>query len=663
MIEVELPDGRVVEFPEGTDTATMERALADFAKPADFSGVRGSASTKAAPSTMDRVAREAGLGLRAGMRGAYGLPGIVLDPLLGAAGLGTSQQAAESHADAIGLPRPETGSERVGGQITEALTSGGGLMGLGRHLAGKAPGALRGIGELLTTAPRAQVAGLVGGAGAAGVARESGGGQGAQTLAGLVGGLTPAAAGAGGAMSLRGLVRGGVAGRERMQQNISDFNSIGAQPSVGQAAGNVRMRGAESLLSGAPTSTARMGAFAERQAEDIGAGLRAKADAFMPNASGERAGRAVEAGIDTFAGNVGATRKALYWQADRYIPNDTPLPLERTNMALAELTTPTPGAAATTGSLINPKILQIAQNLSDDLAQNGGNLPYAAVKELRTRIGQELADFTLSPDRPTREFKRLYAALSQDLEEAARKQGPAAEMAARRANDYTRASAERLEQVQRVVDKNGGPEKVFSAVMSGTQDGGTTLRAVMQSLPKEGQRAVTAAVIKRMGLATPGQQGAAGDVFSAQTFLTNWNKVSPEARRALFDRHGPAFVKDMDKIARTAENIRTGSRVYANPSGTANKAAAYSYWASLPAAAAAIPFTGGAPLVGLVLGGVGANAMARAMTNPKFVSWLARATEMPAGALPQQLVILRGVAEDDPDVAEVLAELEQQPSQ
>lgn len=39
-IEVELPDGSVVEFPEGTDNATMERALSQYSAAPDFSGVR-----------------------------------------------------------------------------------------------------------------------------------------------------------------------------------------------------------------------------------------------------------------------------------------------------------------------------------------------------------------------------------------------------------------------------------------------------------------------------------------------------------------------------------------------------------------------------------------------------------------------------------------------
>lgn len=43
-IEVELPDGNVVEFPDGTDNATMERALKAYAfnnSRADFSNVQG----------------------------------------------------------------------------------------------------------------------------------------------------------------------------------------------------------------------------------------------------------------------------------------------------------------------------------------------------------------------------------------------------------------------------------------------------------------------------------------------------------------------------------------------------------------------------------------------------------------------------------------------
>lgn len=620
------------------------------------------------PSFTQRVGRELGLGARGMIQGAYGLAGTLGGDIASSAEAAargipyrSTREAGVALADTLGLPSPQSSTERVGGDVTEALTGGAGLMGAGRILASKAPSAIQTVanrvGDTLQAMPKTQVASLVGGSTASGVTRELGGGQGAQIAAGLVGGLTPAGLAAAAPMALRGLARGGEVGRQTMQQTINDFRSVGAEPSVGQATGNFRTQGAESLLAGGPTSAGVMSRAAEQQADNIGAGLQSKADKFFPNASAERAGRAVERGAETLSKNIKATKRALYWQADQFIPEATPVPLSNTWQTVAKLTAPTPGAVATTEALINPRISQLRQTLETDLAAGGGQIPYAALKRIRTDIGEQLTDFSLSPDTPTRELKQLYASLSRDMEAAAQSRGPNAVQAAKRANTYTRAAADRMEQVQRVIDKNGGPEKVFDAVMSGTQDGGTTLRAVMQSLPKEGQRAVTGAVIKRMGLATPGQQGAAGDTFSAQTFLTNWNRVSPEAKRALFDRHGPAFSADMDKLARVADRIRSGSKVFANPAGTTNRGAALTYAATL----------GGSLLTGqlgalatLAGSGAMANLMARAMTNPRMVAWLAKASTLPVSSIPQQVITLKGIADrtGDEDFADMAALLE-----
>lgn len=650
--QITTPDGRRlrVTAPEGT---TQEQALAyvqqQYAKP-DFSNVQSRASTVPvvqAPSAGQRLVREVGLGSRAMLEGGFGTIGIVTDPLARVAGLPSAREGATALADTLGLPKAETPVERVGTGITEALTGGGGVMGLGRALATRAPGMGQAAGDFLSSQPTYQLASLLGGSSAAGVTREAGGSPGSQTLAGLVGGLSPGMAGSSGSGLLRLLARGGEPGRLRMRQGIEDFSAIGTSPSVGQATGNGRMQGLESMLAGAPTSAGVMSRAAERQAQQIGQGLGRRADEMFPNASAERAGRAIERGAETFAGNVRQTRNALYAKVDGLIPGDTRVPVTQTQQALAELTRLTPGAESTTAQLVNARISQIANSLGEDvLASQGQGIPYRALKELRSRIGEELTDFALSPDRPTAQYKRLYAALSQDMEQAARQQGPAAEAAMRRANSYMRASADRLEQVQRVVDRNGGPEKVFNAVMSGTRDGGTTLRAVMQSLPEDGQRAITAAVVKRMGLATPGQQGAAGEVFSAGTFLTNWNRLSPEARRVLFDRHGPQFARDMDKVARVAERIKTGSKVFANPSGSARLGGALVYSGSL--ATAVLTGQVGAFAAGAGAGGL-ANVMARALTNPRFVHWLAEATELPLSALPQQVVVLKQIAREEGD--------------
>lgn len=617
------------------------------------------------PGFLDQLGRTASLGGRSILHGVYDLSGLLGGDLINAAEskirgvqVRSQRENADYLADKLGLARPETTEERVSDDVSSALVGSGGIMGIGRGLLARAPGVAQSVGEALTAAPRTQIASTVAGSGAASATREAGGGPVAQTVAGLAGGLSPTAIRSGGSAAVRGLVRGGEAGRKAMQSTIDDFRSLGgATPSVGQATGRRSLQGVENLLAGGPTSAGVMTNAAEQQAARIGEGLQQRGTGLSRTAGGEQAGRAIERGADTFANNVTATRKALYWQADRFIPETTNVPMARTQQALADLTTPNLAAPNTTAAMVNPKIAQLADNISADLAaaQSQGGLPYSAVRDIRTRIGEALSDFSLTTDKPTAEYKRLYAALSQDIEQAAKTAGPAAEAALKRANTYFKASADRLEQLERVVDKAGGPEAVYNAALSGTRDGSTTLRAVMQSLPKDGQRALTGAVVKRMGLATPGMQDAEGGLFSAQTFLKNWNQLSPEARRTLFDRHGPKFAADMDRVARVAANVRDGSRVFANPSGTANKAAAYAYGASL----AGTLLTGQLPAAGaLVASGVGANALARAMTSPKFVSWLAKATEVPASALPQQLLVLRTIAAQDPEVSDLVSELE-----
>ena len=64
---------------------------------------------------------------------------------------------------------------------------------------------------------------------------------------------------------------------------------------------------------------------------------------------------------------------------------------------------------------------------------------------------------------------------------------------------------------------------------------------------------------------------------------------------------------------------------------------------------------------GLASLGVASNVAARAMTNPRFVKWLANTTAMPRGALPAQLQALKTIAdrEKDPELQEIARELEQ----
>jgi hypothetical protein len=206
--------------------------------------------------------------------------------------------------------------------------------------------------------------------------------------------------------------------------------------------------------------------------------------------------------------------------------------------------------------------------------------------------------------------------------------------------------------LQRVINKNGGPEAVFKSATSGTKEGATTLGKVMDSLGPDERKTVTAAVLNKLGKATAGNQNAAGDEFSMSTFLTNWNNLSKPARSVLFDGYGPKFAENMDRIARVASNIRTGSKYLSNPSGSAITGAQLGTVGALTMSI----LSGNIGTAGAIAGGLAtANLTAKALTNPRFVSWLAQQTKVPVQNVPAQVAVLKQVADrqKDPTLSEV----------
>jgi hypothetical protein len=315
--------------------------------------------------------------------------------------------------------------------------------------------------------------------------------------------------------------------------------------------------------------------------------------------------------------------------------------------------------AARQASVSAADVYKSLGNLRAAVEQSQGTLPYEAVKKLRTLVGNEMADSSILSDVPRSKWKAVYAGLTSDIEKAAQAAGPEAYASWKRANNYTRAGMRRLEMIDHVVEKNGGPEAVFTAATSGTKEGATTLRAVMQSLPPDAQKTVSATVLRRLGRATPGRQNDLGEKFSTETFLTNWNSMSPQAKAVLFDRYGPEFRGNIDQIAKVASNLREGSKVWQNPSGTSQGAA---QMGTAVAFASAVASGNVGVASGIAAGVGGSNLMARLMTHPPFVKWLAKTTKAPANVMPTLLTQLaqHGNA-DEKEFARLLQERQEQP--
>jgi hypothetical protein len=595
----------------------------------------------------------------------------------------------------MGVAAPENQTEQLVNQIGRRATGAAATMGAG-SVAAQAPGVTGQVGTTLASNPVVQATASATGPVAREIAAESGAGPVGQFAADLAGSITPGVLAAAAPAATRAGFRGGEAGRQRVEQNIQSFQRAGTTPSVGQATESRAMRGAESLLSRTPGGAGPMVAKAESQADELGAMLEKRASELTRKTSAEQAGRQIQRSISGEGGFVEsfkAKQGQLFDELDQFLPSGSRVDVAKTREALSALNTSIPGAPNVSKFFQNSKIrgiqtalekdinsrpLLLAPGMDDPAAEifdiikkvdpakadqyaaeifRDGKLPYEALKKLRTLVGNEIADSTIASDVPRSKWKALYAALSDDLKQAADGSGPQAQAAWKRANNYTRAGMRRIEAIESVIDKSGGPEAIFRAATSNTKEGATTLRAVMQSLDKDGQKMVTATVMRRLGLAKAGVQGELGDQFSTETFLTNWNLLSTEAKRALLDRHGPQFRADMDQVAKVAANLRAGSQVFRNPSGTSQ--------ATTQAATAATfvvsVLSGNVGTAGAVAGGVaGANLSARLMTNPRFVRWLAQTTKVPVGATGSVINSLGRLAREtgDRDIALAAAALE-----
>ncbi|MDP9895388.1 hypothetical protein J2W32_004486 [Variovorax boronicumulans] len=604
------------------------------------------------PSLMSEVGRQVGLTARAAVKGALSIPAIASDAVTGVINTGLDAArgegngfrfqrvgaAADNLMSGAGLPEPKDATERVvqdvaSGMLGAATGAGAGQLAAQAARSAGAPVAAA-VGEGLAAAPGMQIASGATGAGAAGTVREEGGGAVAQTVAGLAGALAPSAVPFAARAAVRGAIRGGEAGRAEMADRIATFeDATGTTPTLGQATGSRSIQAAETGLSNVVGGSSFMIRRGEAQAAAMQKSVQDLTDALSPNATGADAGEAIARGVNAFKDNVKTVQQRLYSDLDRYIPAATPMPVGRTQAALESLNEGIPGAPNISNFFKNARIGSIEHALREDLelarqalvptgmtstgvSTAAGQLPYQAVQKLRSLVGREISDNSLTSDVPRSKWRALYAALSDDLGQAAAMAGPRAEQTWARANQYTRSSIQRLEQLETVVNRDA-PEKVFKAATTGLAEGGTTINRVMKSMPVENRREVAAAVLQRLGRAKPGQQNEMGDAFSSETFLTNLAAMSPAARGALFGSAGyPGLEARVRQLGAVASMRREGSKVFANPSGTARQTALIGWMGGLMTA-----FATGNPVA--IAGAVGtpflAAVGARALTSPTVV--------------------------------------------
>jgi hypothetical protein len=139
--------------------------------------------------------RQLGLTGRAAAQGAAGIVGLAYDPIAAVQNylFGTETQPLREQVKRaltdLGVPEPETATERVIGAISEGAVGAGGQAAIARGAERVLTTGAQRIAGQLAAQPGAQAAAGGGGGGAAQVVAEAGGGPGAQLAAGLAGGV------------------------------------------------------------------------------------------------------------------------------------------------------------------------------------------------------------------------------------------------------------------------------------------------------------------------------------------------------------------------------------------------------------------------------------------------------------------------------------------
>lgn len=577
--------------------------------------------------------------------------------------------------DEVGLPRPATPTEKISGRAIEATTGLMAPIGAGRIAAESAMPVAREIGKVLSAEPAMQGISAMTGAIGAGMAEQAGGGPLEQTAAGIAGSLAPSASALRFAQipgtranipvpiaaekAAQFIGRGGASG-EKIAQNLEAFRGAGTTPSAGQVTESGILQGIESTMGRVPGSIDIMRAKSISQQAEIGGKVKQIAEELSAIKEPVVVGQKIQKGIqEVFYPAVRARESNLYNKLDSYLPAETPVSSRNVYSALKSMTGEIAGAPALSKSqlLVSPELKSLTQALESDMIDSSGNIPFSVLKGLRTKIGEKLGSIALGANVTQGQYKRIYSALSDDLMNAAQQAGPKAVASLKRANQFSRMMHERFDKLQSFIDKNE-PEKVFNSAFQGAEAGPSRLYAVMRSLPVEDQKSLVSAFVAKMGRALPGAQDSGGDIFSTERFLTNWNKLSPGAKNELFGRFGSKFSDDMNKIARTAELIREGSRVLANPSGTAGAVVGPATYASVAGSLAAGKY---GFATGVLSAGLLSNLGSRLFTSPKYVSWLAKNIDAPPNAVPGAIASLISIAEnnDDKDLAEIAKKLKE----
>jgi hypothetical protein len=273
------------------------------------------------------------------------------------------------------------------------------------------------------------------------------------------------------------------------------------------------------------------------------------------------------------------------------------------------------------------------------IANIEGGVSIQGLRDARTQLSQGVYNGALRSSSEQAMWKDILGNVADDIDAGLRSVGRDDAASTFRAAD--KLWSERIEVIDQtlapIIGKDGlkSGEQVISAIEGmtrGTGGGNLRLSRLLATLPAEEAGAVRATLIDRLGRAKPGSQDAQGEAFSAATFLTNWNRMTPQARTSMFpDKSTRDALQDLAQIA---EGTKRGQSL-ANTSNTGVALTSANVIAGGAGAAANLPAT-------LVVAG-SVYLTGKLMASPRFAKLLAQTAKLPPQAANRRFTEQLGI--------------------
>lgn len=452
-------------------------------------------------------------------------------------------------------------------------------------------------------------------------------------------------------------------------QIINDLNILGIDPTFGLLSNRRSIANIEEVLLGNPFAADTLIKQRNRLLNDIkNASERISTKYGVASKDSEEAGFLIQNAVQNARQKFKARQNTLYGAAYD-AAGDVGTNLSSLKELKTNLQSQLDAAPTTLKGDIQPVINQINGIIKDSNANNGV-LPLSVLRTIRTQIGKNLGPIK-GKVRIAKEgdeyLSSIYSALTKDMNDAVKlADNPNALALLSKADRYTRMNNNlNVRKVFDEIDRRKLPSQVYDFATQGSDAGASRINSILRNLNGEERGALAATIFGKLGY----KKNVSDDTaFSVATFLTNWKKLNPKAKQALFGagkyREAANEINSLIRIMDVVDEAGKSENI----SRTATKLLNASTLNSLLIAGGAVTYGvfGGAgsqyALAGagtLTTVALAPAAAAELITSPKFIRWLKGTTQAVTknpNQLGVQLARLGVIAERDSDLAPAINE-------